>query len=127
MPILQIHLPKALETKINKKEVASALSNSLGETINSKIEDAKIYFNFVEEKNIFLADICLTESEGKAFIVLKVYILEGRNIEQKRNLVKSFNQHLQKLLNLNGQEIKIIISDMKSSDYAINGCLIYDK
>ncbi len=127
MPILQIHLPKALETKINKKEVASALSNSLGETINSKIEDTKIYFNFVEEKNIFLADICLTESEGKAFIVLKVYILEGRNIEQKRNLVKSFNQHLQKLLNLNGQEIKIIISDMKSSDYAINGCLIYDK
>jgi 4-oxalocrotonate tautomerase family enzyme len=127
MPILQIHLPKALETKTNKKEIASALSNSLGETIKSKIEDTKIYFNFVEEKNIFLADTCLAESLEKAFIVLKVYILEGRNIEQKRNLVKAFNQHLQKLLNLNGQEIKIIISDMKSSDYAINGCLIYDK
>jgi 4-oxalocrotonate tautomerase family enzyme len=127
MPILQIHLPKSLENKIDKKQIASALSSSLAETIKSKIEDTKIYFHFIEENNIFLANTCLAESIEKAFTVLQVFILEGRNIEQKRNLVKSFTEHLEKLLNLNGKEIKIIISDMKSSDYAINGCLIQDK
>jgi 4-oxalocrotonate tautomerase family enzyme len=127
MPILQIHLPKSLENKIDKKQIASALSSSLTETIKSKIEDTKIYFHFIEENNIFLANTCLAESIEKAFTVLQVFILEGRNIEQKRNLVKSFTEHLEKLLNLNGKEIKIIISDMKSSDYAINGCLIQDK
>ena len=127
MPILQIHLPKSLENKIDKKQIASALSSSLAETIKSKIEDTKIYFHFIEENNIFLANTCLAESIEKAFTVLQVFILEGRNIEQKRNLVKSFTEHLEKLLKLNGKEIKIIISDMKSSDYAINGCLIQDK
>jgi len=127
MPILQIHLPKSLENKIDKKQIASALSSSLAESIKSKREDTKIYFHFIEENNMFLANTCLTESIEKAFAVLQVFILEGRNIEQKRNLVKAFNQHLQELLNLSGKEIKIIISDMKSSDYAIDGCLIHDK
>ena len=56
MPILQIHLPKSLENKIDKKQIASALSSSLAETIKSKIEDTKIYFHFIEENNIFLAN-----------------------------------------------------------------------
>ncbi|MFN5540293.1 MAG: 2-hydroxymuconate tautomerase [Candidatus Melainabacteria bacterium] len=59
--------------------------------------------------------------------IVEIYLLEGRSEEQKRNLVKEVTEVICRTIQTEPEQVRIILSDMKKSDYSIGGVLISDK
>jgi 4-oxalocrotonate tautomerase len=59
--------------------------------------------------------------------IVEIYLLEGRSEEQKRNLVKEVTEVICRTIQAEPEQVRIILSDMKKSDYSIGGVLISDK
>lgn len=58
--------------------------------------------------------------------ILEIKILEGRTLEQKKNMVSKIADVLVETIDANPEAIKIHIVDMKKDAYAIGGKLICD-
>lgn len=59
--------------------------------------------------------------------ILEVKILEGRTIEQKKQMVEGLSNVLVKTIHASPNEIRIHIVEMPKSSYAIAGQLLSEK
>ncbi|MDD3426815.1 MAG: 2-hydroxymuconate tautomerase family protein [Aminobacterium sp.] len=59
--------------------------------------------------------------------IVNVHILEGRTVEQKRRLVNEMTQTICSCLDVPAKKVRIIITDMKKSDFAVAGVLASDR
>ncbi|WP_024822006.1 MULTISPECIES: 2-hydroxymuconate tautomerase [Aminobacterium] len=59
--------------------------------------------------------------------IVNVHILEGRTVEQKRRLVHEMTQTICSCLDVPAEKVRIIITDMKKSDFAVAGVLASDR
>ena len=57
---------------------------------------------------------------------IQVEMLEGRTLEQKRQMVKEVSEVVSRTINCDKGAVKIIIREMKSKHFAIGGVLISD-
>lgn len=59
--------------------------------------------------------------------IITVKMLEGRTIEQKRELVKEVTEAVSKTVNAPKENISVIIEEMPKQHYAKAGVLSYDQ
>jgi len=59
--------------------------------------------------------------------LVQVEMLEGRNEDQKREMVKEVTNALVKTINCNAADIWVIIREMKKENFAVEGTLFVDK
>lgn len=59
--------------------------------------------------------------------IVQIHLLEGRSEEKKRALVKKVTEAICETVDAPPEAVRIILSDMKKSDYSIAGTLISDK
>lgn len=58
---------------------------------------------------------------------IQINMLEGRTVEQKRELVKSVTQSVSKSLGVPEGIVTIIIKDVPKTNFSQSGTLAYDK
>ena len=59
--------------------------------------------------------------------IIEVHMLEGRTIEQKRELVGQMTEAVCRSLGAKPEQVRIILSEMPREDYAIAGSLACDR
>ncbi len=59
--------------------------------------------------------------------LVQVEMLEGRNQDQKRAMVKEVTEALVKTINCNAADVSVIIREMKKENFAKDGTLYVDK
>jgi 4-oxalocrotonate tautomerase len=59
--------------------------------------------------------------------ILQVNFIEGRTLDQKRELVSRLTTVVHEVLGSPKENIRIILNDMAKTDYAIAGTLIVDQ
>ena len=59
--------------------------------------------------------------------ILHVHMLEGRDIEKKRLLVKRLTDVICDTLGSKPEKVRVILSDMAHHDYSVAGVLYCDK
>ena len=58
--------------------------------------------------------------------IVQIHLLEGRNADQKRALVKEVTRAICDTANVPPEKVRIILSDMPHGDYAVGGVLASD-
>jgi 4-oxalocrotonate tautomerase len=58
--------------------------------------------------------------------IVQIHILEGRSLNQKRKLVRSVTEAICNSLEVPADKVRIIITDMPQTNYAIAGDLTVD-
>ncbi len=58
--------------------------------------------------------------------IVQIHLLEGRNVEQKRQLVAKMTDVICDTVNVTPDKVKIIISEMHPEHYASAGVLVAD-
>jgi 4-oxalocrotonate tautomerase len=64
---------------------------------------------------------------GEGMPIIEVHMLEGRTIEQKRELVGQVTEAVCRTLGARPEQVRIILSEMPKEDYSIAGVLSCDK
>lgn len=59
--------------------------------------------------------------------IVQIHMLEGRDINKKRELVKNITQVIVDTLGSPPQKVRVILSDMKHHDYSVAGKLYCDE
>ena len=59
--------------------------------------------------------------------IIEVHMLDGRTVEQKRELVGQVTEAVCRALGARPEQVRIILSEMPKEDYAIAGVLHCDK
>lgn len=59
--------------------------------------------------------------------IVQIHLLEGRNTEQKRAIVKKVTDAICETAQVPPEKVRIILSDMPHTDYAIGGVLTIDE
>ncbi len=59
--------------------------------------------------------------------IVQIHLLEGRDIEKKRALVKNITQTVCDTLGSKPEKVRVILSDMPHDSYAIAGVLHCDE
>ena len=59
--------------------------------------------------------------------IVEIHLLEGRDIEKKRLLVKRVTQAVCDTLGSDPTKVRVILSDMKQHDYSVAGVLHCDE
>lgn len=59
--------------------------------------------------------------------IIKVELLEGRTLEQKREMVKGITEVVAKTTNCAEENVKIVIRDMKLDEFSEGGILRCDR
>lgn len=59
--------------------------------------------------------------------ILQVHLLEGRDIEKKRLLVKRLTEVICDTLGSPPEKVRVILSDMAHHDYSVGGVLYADE
>ncbi len=59
--------------------------------------------------------------------IVTIELLEGRNIEQKREIAKKITEVFTEVIKVNPETVQIIFHNMKKEDYALGGKLFIDK
>ncbi|NLI96928.1 MAG: 2-hydroxymuconate tautomerase family protein [Synergistaceae bacterium] len=58
--------------------------------------------------------------------IIEVHLLEGRTVEQKRELAGQLTDAVCRTLGTRPEQVRIILSEMRKEDYAIAGRLVCD-
>lgn len=58
--------------------------------------------------------------------IIDVHILEGKTLDQKRNLVKGITEVCVAELGVKPEQVRIIYSEMKKEDFSLAGKLMCD-
>lgn len=58
--------------------------------------------------------------------IVQIHILEGRTVEQKRNMVDGVTKAICESLSVAPEKVRIIISNMENEDFAVAGKLVID-
>ena len=59
--------------------------------------------------------------------IIHVYLIEGRTVDQKRNLVAGVTDAVVKSLGVKQEDVRIILQDMARHDYGVAGTLVMDE
>ncbi|MFZ4542257.1 MAG: 2-hydroxymuconate tautomerase, partial [Rickettsiales bacterium] len=59
--------------------------------------------------------------------ILQVHLLEGRDLEKKRLLVKRLTEVVCETLGSKPEKVRVILSDMAHHDYSVAGVLYCDE
>jgi len=59
--------------------------------------------------------------------IVQVHLLEGRTAEQKKKLVREMTASICSSLEVKPEQVRIILSEMKPSDYSVGGELLSHK
>ncbi len=59
--------------------------------------------------------------------IIEVHLLEGRTLEQKRELVTQVTGAVCRSVGVQPEQVRIILSEMPKEDYAVAGKLVCDK
>jgi 4-oxalocrotonate tautomerase len=59
--------------------------------------------------------------------IVNINLIEGRTLEQKRELVAAVTEAICKTVNVTPDHVRIILQDMAKHDYAVAGTLNCDK
>ena len=59
--------------------------------------------------------------------IIHIHLLDGRTVDQKRNLVKAVTDAVVSTIDTKPEAVKIILHDMATHDYATAGILYRDK
>ncbi len=59
--------------------------------------------------------------------IIQVHMIEGRTLDQKRELVANMTDAVVKSLAVKVDDVRIIIQEMTKQDYAVAGVLTADK
>lgn len=59
--------------------------------------------------------------------IIKVHILEGRTLDQRRKLAKGFTDVCVNELGVKPDAVRVIFAEMKKDEYAVSGELAIDK
>ena len=59
--------------------------------------------------------------------IIEVHMLEGRTLEQKRELVGQVTEAVCRTLGARPEQVRIILSEMPKEDYAVAGTLACDR
>jgi len=59
--------------------------------------------------------------------IIQVNMLEGRTVDQKRNLVAKMTDAVVQSLDVKPEDVRIILQEMAKQDYAIAGQLFMDR
>lgn len=58
--------------------------------------------------------------------IVTINIIEGRTVEQKRNMAKRVTQAICETINAKPEAVRIIINDIKTENFAKEGTLFCD-
>lgn len=58
--------------------------------------------------------------------IVQIHLLEGRDDEKKRRLVRQVTEAVASALEVPEGAVRIILSDMAKSNYAVGGTLVLD-
>lgn len=116
MPTVQIYLPAGHSTD-NKRLLVNNISEDLASAGNTKKSAVKIILSELPLEDFELA--------GQQIIV-QIYLLKGRTLEQKQNIIQSISTTINELLDISMDNIKIILNHISLEDYAIGGKLLKD-
>lgn len=58
--------------------------------------------------------------------IVQVEMFEGRNLDQKRAMVKEVTEALVKTINCNAADVQVIVREMKKENFAVAGILSVD-
>lgn len=59
--------------------------------------------------------------------IVQVHLLEGRSLEQKKNLVKEMTSSICSSLGVRPEQVRIILSEMNPDEYSVGGELFSEK
>jgi 4-oxalocrotonate tautomerase len=59
--------------------------------------------------------------------IVEIHLLEGRDIEKKRVLVKRITDVIVETLGSKPEKVRVILNDMKHHDYSVAGVLHCDE
>lgn len=59
--------------------------------------------------------------------IIHIHLLDGRTVDQKRNLVKAVTDAVVSTIDTKPEAVKIVLHDMATHDYATAGILYRDK
>mgnify|MGYP000113652790 CR=1 FL=1 len=59
--------------------------------------------------------------------IVQIHLLEGRDIEKKRAIVKKVTEAICETAEVPPEKVRIILSDMPYTDYAVGGVLTIDQ
>ena len=58
--------------------------------------------------------------------IVQVEMFEGRNLDQKRAMVKEITEALVKTINCNAADVQVIVREMEKENFAVAGILSVD-
>ncbi len=58
--------------------------------------------------------------------IVQVEMFEGRNLDQKRAMVKEVTEALVKTINCSAADVQVIVREMKKENFAVEGILSVD-
>ncbi len=59
--------------------------------------------------------------------IVQIHLLEGRDLEKKRLLVKRITETVCETLGSKPEKVRVILSDMAHHDYSVGGVLYCDE
>ncbi|MGC9490482.1 MAG: 2-hydroxymuconate tautomerase [Thermovirgaceae bacterium] len=59
--------------------------------------------------------------------ILQIHLIEGRDMEKKKRLVKSLTQAVCESLDVKPEQVRIILSETSRENYAVAGKLFSEK
>ena len=106
------------------KENLDNIKQKLSETIHSTIVEVlsfpkdKKYHRFISlEKE----DMIFPDDKSHQYIIIEIMMMEGRETETKKNLIKSLFENINKNLDISVSDIEICIIESKASNLGFRG------
>ena len=106
------------------KENLNNIKQKLSHTIHSTIVEVlsfpkdKKYHRFISlEKE----DMIFPDEKSHQYTIIEIMMMEGRETETKKNLIKSLFENINKDLNISVNDIEICIIESKASNWGFRG------
>ena len=106
--------------KISLDKIKNELSNIIHECIVESLSfpKDKKYHRFIslqEDEMIFLDD------KSEQYTIIEIMMMEGREVETKKNLIKSLFTNIHKKLNIENNDLEICIIESPASNWGFRG------
>jgi 5-carboxymethyl-2-hydroxymuconate isomerase len=106
------------------KDNLDNIKQKLSETIHSTIVEIlsfpkdKKYHRFI---SLDKEDMIFSDDKSHQYIIIEIMMIEGRETETKKNLIKSLFKNINKDLDISVNDIEICIIESKASNWGFRG------
>jgi len=106
--------------KDNLDEIKQKLSQIIHSTIVEILSfpKDKKYHRFI---SLNQDDFIFPDDKSNQYIIIEIMMIEGREVETKKNLIKSLFQNINKDLNISVSDIEICIIESQASNWGFRG------